>query len=290
MARGWLGLARAFPWAGPATCWPRSGQWRTGCTARERFHALLAAGRRPSEAAAGRAATYAPRGSRAATGPPSGSREGTEPGRRADRERAPRAGPSRFDSSSRRGEADTRVRAAVPAMLRPPPRPRRRPAGPRPGPHPRGPGGSRPEALVQVSATHFCVENPSLHPVLVVVGLEGHGSVGTGPRTRRTHRLPAPRHRAGPLVPRRDGPTGPPLDRGCSPGAARHLRHPLRGRDLGRLGVRGREFRAGSPLPPGHPPGDPRRTCRRSSGQDLPPARARALPTGGRQTDGSRGR
>jgi hypothetical protein len=48
-------------------------------------------------------------------------------------------------------------------------------------------------ALVQTSASHFCVENTSLNPVVVVIGLDGHGPVGTlalAPGARMVHPLP----------------------------------------------------------------------------------------------------
>lgn len=64
---------------------------------------------------------------------------------------------------------------------------------PAPAPIPEPLQGHELTALVQTSASHFCAENTSLRPVVVVVGLDGHGPVGTlalAPGARVVHPLP----------------------------------------------------------------------------------------------------
>ncbi|MBL6721162.1 MAG: hypothetical protein ISQ08_07095 [Planctomycetes bacterium] len=64
---------------------------------------------------------------------------------------------------------------------------------PAPAPIPEALQGQELTALVQTSASHFCAENASLNPVVVVIGLDGHGPVGTlalAPGARVVHPLP----------------------------------------------------------------------------------------------------
>ncbi len=135
---------------------------------------------------------------------------------------------------------------------------------PAPAPIPEALAGRDLKALVQASATHFCVENPSLHPVLVVVGLEGHGSVGTlalAPGARIVHPLPRGTARDHWFRVVDLGPDGSlPSTAVAVPQAPRGTSATLFVvEDLGRLGVwsgASRPRRIASLHVPGTPPGD----------------------------------